>query len=80
MLEAFRHLVHAARYSAAGIRYMLASQMAARIELGFAVVAFLWFAILQRSLGEFVVLAVLFLVLLAGEAIAHSHAEGWGIA
>jgi diacylglycerol kinase (ATP) len=68
MLEAFRHVVHAAHYSAAGIRYMLATQTAARIELGFAALAFLWFAILWRSFGEFVVLAILLLVLLAGEA------------
>ena len=69
MLEAFRHFVHAAGYSAAGMRHMFTTQIAARMELGAGVAAFLWLLLLRRSVGEIFILMILFCVVFAIEAL-----------
>jgi hypothetical protein len=60
MVRAFRHIVHAGRNSFAGLRHLLATETAARIELVAAALGFLWLLILGRGIGDFVILAVLF--------------------
>ncbi len=69
MVRAFRHIVHAGRNSVAGLRHLLATETAARIELAAAVLAFLWLLILGRGIGDFVILAVLFCILMCVEAL-----------
>ncbi len=69
MLEAFRHVVHAAGYSAAGLRHMFGTQIAARVELVLGLLAVAWFLILGRSVGELIILVLLFLALLGVEAV-----------
>ena len=69
MLEAFRHIVHAAGYSMAGLGYLLRSELAARIEAGVIVLAFIWFALLGRSLIDFLGLAVIACMLMSVEAL-----------
>jgi diacylglycerol kinase (ATP) len=69
MLEAFRHIVHAAGYSMAGLRYLLRSEMAARIEAAVILLAFLWFAVLGRSLVDFLGLTVIVCMLMSVEAL-----------
>jgi diacylglycerol kinase (ATP) len=69
MLEAFRHIVHAAGYSMAGLRYLLRNEIAARIEAGVVVLAFVWFAILGRSLLDFLGLAIIACILMSVEAL-----------
>ncbi len=69
MVRAFRHIVHAGRNSLAGLRHLLATETAARIELAAAALAFLWLLILGRGIGDFVILAVLFCILMCVEAL-----------
>jgi diacylglycerol kinase (ATP) len=69
MLEAFRHIVHAARHSLAGLRHLVLTERAARIEIGVSVLAFLWLLIIGRGIGDFVILLVLFCILMSVEAL-----------
>ena len=69
MLEAFRHIVHAARNSLAGLRHLLATELAARIEIVASALAFIWLLIIGRGLGDFVILAVIFCILMSVEAL-----------
>jgi len=69
MLEAFRHIVHAAGYSMAGFAFMLRSEVSARIEIAAVALALLWLAVLGRPLSNFLVLAMLACFLLALEAM-----------
>jgi diacylglycerol kinase (ATP) len=69
MVSAFRHIVHAGRNSFAGLRHLLATETAARIELVAAALGFLWLLILGRGIGDFVILAVLFCILMCVEAL-----------
>ena len=69
MVRAFRHIVHAGRNSLAGLRHLLATETAARIELAAAALAFLWVLILGRGIGDFVILAILFCILMCVEAL-----------
>jgi diacylglycerol kinase (ATP) len=69
MLEAFHHIVHAARNSLAGLRHLLATELAARIEIGASVLAFAWLLILRRGIGDFVILLVIFCILMSVEAL-----------
>jgi len=69
MLEAFRHIVHAARNSLAGLRHLLATELAARIEIGASALAFIWLLVLGRGIGDFVILLVLFCILMSVEAL-----------
>ena len=69
MLEAFRHIVHATAYSMAGLRYLLKSELAARIEAVIVVLAFAWFAVLGRDVADFLGLAVIACVLMSVEAL-----------
>ena len=69
MVRAFRHIVHAGRNSLAGLKHLLATEMAARIDVVAAVLAFVWLAILGRGLGDFVMLAILSCILMCVEAL-----------
>ena len=69
MLEAFRHVVHAARNSVAGLRHLLATELAARIEIAVSALAFAWLLVLGRGIGDFVILLVLFCILMSVEAL-----------
>jgi diacylglycerol kinase (ATP) len=69
MLEAFRHIVHAGRNSMAGLRHLLATELAARIEIGASVLAFAWLLVLGRGIGDFVILLVIFCILMSVEAL-----------
>ena len=69
MLEAFRHIVHAAGYSIAGLVFMMRSEISARIEAVVVVLAFLWFAALGRPAFDFLILAMLACFLFAVEAL-----------
>lgn len=69
MLKALQHVVHAAGYSIAGLKHLLSRELAARIEVAAGIAAFVWFLILRRSLGEFLVLVILFCILISVEAL-----------
>jgi diacylglycerol kinase (ATP) len=69
MLEAFRHIVHAAGFSMAGLVYLLRSELAARIELVIVILAFLWFLVLGRTLPDYLILLVLACILFSVEAL-----------
>lgn len=69
MLEVFRHIVHATAHSMAGFRYLLESELAARIEAGLILAAFAWFVLLGRSLADFLGLAIIACVLMSVEAL-----------
>jgi diacylglycerol kinase (ATP) len=69
MLESVRHIARAARHSLAGLRYLVRSEMAARIEVAAGVLALFWFIVLRRSAGEILLLTILFCVLLSVEAL-----------
>lgn len=69
MVRAFRHIVHAGRNSLAGLKHLLATEMAARIDVVAAALAFVWLAILGRGLGDFVMLAILACILMCVEAL-----------
>jgi diacylglycerol kinase (ATP) len=69
MLEAFRHIVHAAGYSMAGLVYLLRQELAARIELAAVALALLWFLALGRPLVDFLILLILACILFSVEAL-----------
>jgi diacylglycerol kinase (ATP) len=69
MLEAFRHIVHAAGYSMAGLIYLLRQEVAARIELAVVGLALLWFLALGRPLVDFLILLVIACILFSVEAL-----------
>ncbi|MBN9020944.1 MAG: diacylglycerol kinase [Rhizobiales bacterium] len=69
MVRAFRHIVHAGRNSLAGLQHLLATEFAARIDVAASVLAFLWLLILGRGIGDFVILAILFCILMCVEAL-----------
>jgi diacylglycerol kinase (ATP) len=69
MLEAFRHIVHAAANSFAGLRHLLATELAARIEIGVSALAFIWLLVLGRGIADFAILLVLFCILMSVEAL-----------
>ena len=69
MLEAFRHIVHAAGFSMAGLAYLLRNEIAARIELVAVALAFLWFLALGRPLRDHLILLVLACILFSVEAL-----------
>jgi len=69
MLEAFRHAVHAAGYSWAGFRHLFKTELAARIEVGIAVLALIWLLVLGRPVRDFAILAILFCILISVEAL-----------
>jgi diacylglycerol kinase (ATP) len=69
MLEAFRHIVHATGYSLAGLRFLLRSEMAARIEVAVSALALVWLVAIGCSLGEILILLVIFCILMSVEAL-----------
>ena len=69
MLRAFRHVVHAAGYSWDGFRHLFRSEIAARLEIVAGVLATVWLLILGRSIAAFVILAILFCIVIAVEAL-----------
>ena len=69
MLEALRHVVHATGYSMAGMRLLFRSELAARIELAASAAALVWLLLIGASLGEILVLVLLFCILMAVEAL-----------
>src|SRR5437762_1533413 len=69
MFEAALHIARATQHSIAGLRYLVRSEMAARIEVGAGVLALLLFIVLRRSAGEILLLFILFCVLLSVEAL-----------
>lgn len=69
MLRAFLHVVHAAGYSYAGLKHLVRSELAARIEIFAGAAAFIWFLVLGRSLVEIVVLLIIFCILMSVEAL-----------
>jgi len=69
MVSAFRHIVHAGRNSLAGLRHLLATERAARIDVVASALAFAWLLVLGRGIGEFVILGVLFCILMCVEAL-----------
>jgi len=69
MLKPFRHIVHAAGYSIAGLIYLLRNESAARIELAAVIVALFWFVVLDRPLSNYLILLVLGCVLFSIEAL-----------
>lgn len=69
MLEAFRHIVHAAGYSRAGLVHLMRNELAARIELVAVVLALFWFILLGRELPDFLILLMLACILFSVEAL-----------
>lgn len=53
----------------AGLRYLVRSETAARIEIAVSTIALIWLVILGCSLGEIVILLVLFCILMSVEAL-----------
>jgi diacylglycerol kinase (ATP) len=69
MLEALRHVVHATGYSMAGLRLLFRSELAARIEAAVSAAALVWLIVIGASLGEILVLVLLFCILMSVEAL-----------
>jgi diacylglycerol kinase (ATP) len=69
MLEALRHVVHAAGYSMAGMRLLFRTELAARIELAVSAAALVWLLLIGASAGEILVLVLLFCILMSVEAL-----------
>jgi diacylglycerol kinase (ATP) len=69
MLEALRHVVHATGYSMAGLRLLFRSELAARIELAVSAAALVWLLVIGASLGEILILVLLFCILMSVEAL-----------
>ena len=69
MLEALRHVVHATGYSMAGLRLLVRSELAARIEIAFSAAALVWLLLLGSSAGEILILVLLFCILMSVEAL-----------
>jgi len=53
----------------AGLKHLVATELAARIEIVAGIAALAWFLVLGRSLGEILTLLVLFCVLFSVEAL-----------
>ncbi len=53
----------------AGLKHLMATEHAARIDIVVSVLAALWLLILGRGIGDFVILAVLFCILMCVEAL-----------
>lgn len=69
MLEPVRHVINAAGYSWAGLKHLLCTEMAARIEAACGALVLLWFLILSRPFHEFVTFLILFCLLMSVEAL-----------
>jgi diacylglycerol kinase (ATP) len=69
MLKAFRHIVHAAGFSMAGLGRLMRNEIAARIELVIVAIAFIWFFALRRPLFDHLILLILACVLFSVEAL-----------
>lgn len=69
MLKPFRHIVHAAGHSLAGLGHMFRNENAARIELATLILAIGWFVLLGRPLSNFVVLLMIACALFSVEAL-----------
>jgi diacylglycerol kinase (ATP) len=69
MLEALRHVVHATGYSMAGLRLLLTSELAARIDVAASAAALVWLLLIGASAGEILILILLFCILMAVEAL-----------
>ena len=69
MLSAFVHAVHAARHSFAGFKHLVATELAARIEVFLGIVTVIWFVAIGRSLFDILGLLVLFCILMSVEAL-----------
>ncbi len=69
MLGAFRHAVHAAGHSWAGFRHLVATELAARIEIFLGILALVWFLAIGRSIAEILGLLMLFCILMSVEAL-----------
>jgi len=68
MLAPIRHLIGSTRYSLQGVG-VLVREMAARIEIGVYVIALIILAIVGAELRHWIIITVLFLILLAMEAL-----------
>lgn len=68
MLGPFRHLVGSTRYSLQGVG-VLVREMAARIEIGAFVIALGVLAVIGAELRHWIIVTVMFLILLAVEAL-----------
>jgi len=68
MLAPIRHLIGSTRYSLQGMAVMM-REMAARIEVGAWLIALAILAAVGASLRDWIVISVLFLILLAAEAL-----------
>jgi diacylglycerol kinase (ATP) len=64
-----RHLVSATGWSASGLRFLFGGEMAARMELAAAIVAFAWLFAIGRSAVELALFVALALVAIAVEAL-----------
>jgi diacylglycerol kinase (ATP) len=69
MLEAFRHIVHAAGYSMAGVVFMMRSEISARIHAVVVLLAALWLVFLGRPFSNYLILLMLACILFALEAV-----------
>jgi diacylglycerol kinase (ATP) len=69
MLEALRHVVHATGYSMAGLRLLLRTERAARIEVTVSAAALIWLLVLGASTAEILIFVLLFCILMSVEAL-----------
>ncbi|MEO8667423.1 MAG: diacylglycerol kinase [Bauldia sp.] len=69
MLEALRHVVHATGYSMAGLRLLMRSEIAARIEVVAAAACLIWLLLLGASAAEILIFVLLFCILMSVEAL-----------
>lgn len=68
MLAPIRHLIGSTRYSLQGVG-VLVREMAARIEIGVFAIALVILALVGAELRHWIIVSVLFLILLAVEAL-----------
>jgi diacylglycerol kinase (ATP) len=68
MLGPFRHLIGSTRYSLQGVG-VLVREMAARIEIGAFFIVLVILAIVGAELRHWIIVTVMFLILLAVEAL-----------
>jgi diacylglycerol kinase (ATP) len=69
MLEALRHVVHATGHSMAGLRLLVRTERAARIEIVVSAVALIWLLVLGASTAEILIFVLLFCILMSVEAL-----------
>jgi diacylglycerol kinase (ATP) len=69
MMEAFRHVVRATGHSLAGLSYLVGRELAARIEIAVSAAMVVWLLVLGSSLGEILILLILFCILISVEAL-----------